>query len=333
MISAAALGGYALVLAVVVPRRLRDAAWPVQAPRLGVAAWQVVSVSMVGAPVLAGLSLAVPGSIFSHGLADLLRSCAMAVRSAYATPGGAAAAGTGIVLAGAVSSRVAYCATRALRQAARRRQAHSSALELVGRRDAALGVTVVEADGAIAYCLPGSGQIVLSTGALTALGPAELRAVLAHERAHLGGRHHLVLAGADVLAQAFPGLALFRIARDEIARLIEMLADDAAVRRQDRLTVAGALARMACAQAPAGALGAGGATALARVRRLLAPARPLGVVPSAVVGLALAALLIAPAVLAALPAAHLVGRTYCPVPMARLHAVALAASVPAGKVL
>jgi Zn-dependent protease with chaperone function len=333
VISAAALAGYALVLALVVPRRLRDAAWPVQAPRLGVAAWQVVSVSMVVAPVLAGLSLAVPASVFSHGLADLLRSCAMAVRSAYATPGGAAAAGTGIVLAGAVSSRVAYCTTRALRQAARRRQAHSWALELVGRRDAALGVTVVEADGAIAYCLPGTGRIVLSTGALTALGPAELRAVLAHERAHLGGRHHLVLAGADALAQAFPSLALFRIARDEIARLLEMLADDAAARRQDRLTVAGALARMAGAQTPSGAFGAGGSTALTRVRRLLAPARPLGVVPSAVVGLALAGLLIAPAVLAALPAAHLVGRTYCPVPMVRLHAVALAASAPAGSVL
>lgn len=333
MISAAALAGYALILALLVPRRLRDAAWPGRAPRLGVAAWQVVSVSMVVAPVLAGLSLAVPGSVFSHGLADVLRSCVMAVRSAYATPGGAAAAGTGIVLAGVVSARVAYCSTRALRQAARGRRAHSWALELVGRHDAALGVTVVEADGAIAYCLPGTGRIVLSTGALTALGPAELRAVLAHERAHLRGRHHLVLAGADALAQALPGLALFRIARDEIARLIEMLADDAAVRRQDRLTVAGALARMACAQAPAGALGAGGSTALARVRRLLAPARPLGVVPSAVVGLALAGLLIAPAVLAALPAAHLVGRTYCPVPMARPHVVALAASAPAGSVL
>jgi len=333
VISAAALGGYALILALVVPGRLRDAAWPVQAPRLGVAAWQVVSMSMAGAVVLAGLSLAVPGSVFSHGLADLLRSCVMAVRNAYATPGGAAGAGSGMVLAGVVSARVAYCCTRTLRRAARRRQAHTLALELVGRHDAALGVTVVEADGAIAYCLPGTGRIVLSTGALTALGPAELRAVLAHERAHLGGRHHLVLAGADALAQAFPRLSLFRIARDEITRLIEMLADDTAARRQDRLSVAGALARMACAQAPAGALGAGGSTALARVRRLVAPARPLGVVPSAVVGLALAGLLIAPGVLAALPAAHLVGRTYCPVPMARQDAVALTASVPAGKVL
>ncbi|MGX1956005.1 M56 family metallopeptidase [Streptomyces anulatus] len=45
-----------------------------------------------------------------------------------------------------------------------------------------------------AYALPGSpGRVMVSTALLASLEPAEHRAVFAHERAHLAGRHHRLL--------------------------------------------------------------------------------------------------------------------------------------------
>jgi hypothetical protein len=50
------------------------------------------------------------------------------------------------------------------------------------------------------YCVPSlRHRVVLTTGAVAALEPRQLRAVIAHERAHLWGRHDLVIAGALAL--------------------------------------------------------------------------------------------------------------------------------------
>ncbi len=79
----------------------------------------------------------------------------------------------------------------------RQTRAHAQAAPIVGRR---LPVTSPGGDPAVvlddprpaAYCVPGRpGTIVLTSGALAVLDPAQLAAVLAHERAHLAGRHHL----------------------------------------------------------------------------------------------------------------------------------------------
>lgn len=55
-----------------------------------------------------------------------------------------------------------------------------------------------------------------------------MAAVLAQERAHLTGRHHLVLAGAEALASASPWVPLLAGARREVTGLVEMLANDRA---------------------------------------------------------------------------------------------------------
>jgi Zn-dependent protease with chaperone function len=79
----------------------------------------------------------------------------------------------------------------------------------------------------VAYCVPGRpAAIVLSTGALALLDPAQLTAVLAHERAHLAGRHHLLISLTRVLATTFPAVPLFTRGPAEVARLAEMCADD-----------------------------------------------------------------------------------------------------------
>lgn len=300
----AVLLGWATLLAFGAPRLLRRASWTERAPRLGVLAWQAASGSLVTAVVFAGLALAVPLSVLSNGLAELLAHCAMVVRGAYRSPAGAAAAATGLLLAIGVVLRLGYVLGSQARQAARRRQAHAEALTLLGRLHPRLGALVVEHARAAAYCLPGrGGLIVVTTGALDALDDEEMQAVLEHERAHLRARHHLAVAAAAAFARAFPKVPLLSAAADDIPRLVEMAADDTASARGDRGRVAGALVALAGAGAPAGTLAAGGATALARVRRLRDPAAPL---PrgTAIAGMLTAlALLAGPAAVALAPAA------------------------------
>ena len=59
-----------------------------------------------------------------------------------------------------------------------------------------------------AYCVAGrQPTVILTTAAVQALDPGQLDAVLAHERAHLAGRHHRLLA----LTPAVLALALGRL--------------------------------------------------------------------------------------------------------------------------
>jgi Zn-dependent protease with chaperone function len=331
LIAALLLVAYTLAIAVTVPRLLQGAAWTARAPRLAIAVWQASTASAVGALVFAGLVLAVPASSLSDGLAGLLRSCEMAVRQAYTSAGGIALAGTGLVLAGSVMGRTAWCIISATASAARLRGRHRELLQLVGRPSPQLRATILDSDVAAAYCLPGrSGQVVLTAGALTALSDEQLGAVLAHERAHLSGRHHLVIAGAQGLAQAFPRVPLFRTALGEVRRLVEMLADDAAARDSGRLLVATALVVLADAVSPAAALAAGGPTALSRVRRLLAPANPLSRASTAGGFCLVAVTLVAPVIIAAAPAGAVIGMSWCSPANTGQGAEALAPSGPGG---
>jgi len=315
MIIAAVLVTYAVVLALLGPRLLRGAAWAQQAPRLAVCLWQALSLSVLGATGLAGLALAVPSVPLTTDLAEMLQACVVSLRDSYATPGGAVVAGSGLAVVAALLARVAYCAAAGLLRGARARREHALKLAILARPAPGLGAVVVAHETAAAYCLPGRNQrIVLTTAALDALGERELAAVLAHERAHLAGRHHLALAGADVLAKAFPAVPLFSVAQREIGRLLELAADDAASRRHARLSIAAALAVLAAGGGEQVGLAAGGPTALARVHRLLAPANPLGPART-MAGAALAVvLLLVPIAIATGPLLGLGHALYCPLP-------------------
>jgi beta-lactamase regulating signal transducer with metallopeptidase domain len=133
--------------------------------------------------------------------------------------------------------------------------------------------------------------------------------VLAAERAHLSGRHHLVLTFANALRDTFPVVGFFTIAARQIGDLIEVAADDAAIRREHRLTLAGALLAVASAGVPAGALGAGGTAAAQRIRRLIDPQGR----PSPTRRAFTSATLVAVSILAlTAPALALITITHCP---------------------
>ena len=81
---------------------------------------------------------------------------------------------------------------------------HAALVAATGRL-AELGVAILDHDAPTVYCLScGRNQIVVSAGALAALTPGQIHAVLAHQRAHLRCRHHMMLALATGLARAFP---------------------------------------------------------------------------------------------------------------------------------
>lgn len=293
----------AVGVAVMGPRLLGRCEWPDRSPRLGIFAWQALSGSVVGSAVLAGLALALPETPLSADLAALLTACADALRSHYATPGGAAASVAGGLLAVAVAGRVVCCLIARLMSSYQQRRRQLDALALAHHGPGDREVLIVDHPVPAAYCLSGRRErIVVTTGAVAALECDQLKAVLAHERAHLDGKHDLLLVISEALRRAFPRLRVFRDAHAAMARLVEMRADDVAARRHDRLAIATALVRMADGAAPAAALGIGGNTSVARVRRLVAPAKPLSAAGSAIAVFVALALLAAPVVAVTAPA-------------------------------
>ncbi|MFE2506897.1 M56 family metallopeptidase [Streptomyces naganishii] len=133
-------------------------------------------------------------------------------------------------------------------------------------------LAVLDDDTPVAFALPGSpGRIVVSQGMLRRLTDEERAALLAHERAHLRGRHHLFLALWRLAAAANP---LLRPLAGTGAFVLERWADEeAATRVGDRPVVAHAVGRAALAStgAPRPALAATGGEVPQRVRALLAP--------------------------------------------------------------
>lgn len=313
MIAPLALGVFALLANSLGSRLLRNARWTHRAPGLGIIVWQALMASVVLATMLAGLALALPSLPVSAGLASLIDACVSALRQQYHTPGGIGLSVAGAILAVGIVGRVSYCTTSALNKIRRDRLTQHQHLTLAARFDNTWQVSVVEHHTPAVYCIPGRrSKVVFTTGALSSLGDEEVRAVIAHEHAHLRGRHDLVLALARALRQAFPRLACMKLGQAELARLLEMRADDIALRTTDRLVMAKALVTLSNGPLPAGALGAG-SSALARLHRLVDPPRSIRWPGFLLVAAATATLLLLPLVIAAEPAAIAAAMNYCPI--------------------
>jgi Zn-dependent protease with chaperone function len=191
----------------------------------------------------------------------------------------------------------------------RARQRQRELLILLAHGDPKVpGALVVDYPAAAAYCLPGlRSAIVVSAGALELLDADELAAVLAHERAHLRERHDLVLLPFAALLRAFRWASVARQAQRAVALLIEMHADDRALRHRSAKELATALLRVGAAgagHAPSGALAAvdvADGDVTARVIRLLRPSPALCPAARLLTGLAAAGAVGIPAILLVLP--------------------------------
>lgn len=297
MIAALVVFGYAVLVAWLLPAVLTPLTESGSGARLGIAVWLTGMTSvLVSAGVAVALLIrsAVTGwSRFAEALCRSVAgtSCTPVVyRSALYELGLAAAA----LIATVAGLMLTWRYGRRVQQARRSTRAHAEAARITGRPDisgmpeAATGVVVLDASRPAAYCVPGRpGTIVVTSGALAVLAPRQLGAVLAHERAHLSGRHHLLTGLTRCLAAVFPPVPMFRQGSTEVSRLAEMSADDAAARRAGRRPLIEALLAIGTGAAVAGEPGAGqpgagepgvalaaaGYAVAARVHRLLDPPR------------------------------------------------------------
>lgn len=302
MIAALVLAGYAVLVAAAAPRLLARAAWPHRAPVAAVTLWLALAFSFVAAVLLALVHLAVPIDS-GHGPFGWLSVCGSTLVAHMHSPPSAAAAAFGLSAAAVVLARLLATTVSSIVGAARKRGEHARLLALVACRDQALGVLVLDHGTPAVYCLPGRcPRIVVTSGAMEALTEPQLAAVIAHERAHIAGRHHILIALAEAFDRAFPRLPLARTARAEVELLVEMLADDRAADRHDRHLLATALYEVAAGGAPRPALAAGGPSALARMRRLLRPAETLGLAGRFGAASLSSAAIVLPALLTCVPA-------------------------------
>lgn len=256
-----------MVLAVFAPR-----AAPRLAPRP--AAWSLASAAVVASLGWLGslALLAFAGLVQIPEVAEEGQWSVAAVRASdpvYLTVAGAAALALLASLTG-----LTVAATRQLRHL---RWARRECRLLPGDTELA----VLDMELPEAFALPGApGRIVVSRGMLRCLGDREREALLAHERAHLRGRHHLFQTLWRLSAAVNP---LLRPLSSAGGFALERWADEeAAVRVGDRTVVAHAVGRAALATSAnrsRPALAATGGAVPQRVRALLAPPPPRRALP------------------------------------------------------
>ena len=294
--SALAFTIVALVLSGPVPAMLARASWPIRAPRAAIVLWQSIALAAVLSAFSAGIAIA--SRLFVLGPDGRPTATITSEIDVLGWPLWAAYV---IVFAITlvIGARLTYAVLQVAIATRRRRAHHRMVVDLVGKSQGN-HLRILDVAQPLAYCLPGvRSRVVVSEGALNALGDNEMAAILTHERAHLRARHDLVLEMFTAVHAAFPRFVRSGNALDAVRLLIEMLADDAAVRAAGPTPLARALVACASGRTPPGALAAGGPTTVLRLRRL--GGRPNSRAVAATAYLAAAAVLALPTLALAVP--------------------------------
>jgi Zn-dependent protease with chaperone function len=305
-VSALAFTILAVLLAGPTPALLARATWPLRAPRAAMVLWQAIALAAVLSSFSAGIAIASrllmpgPDGRPTAGILDAEVRLGWPLWAAYLAV---------FALTVLVGARLTVAVVRGAIATRRRRAHHRMVVDLVGvGRDTALvqpctrtrDLRVLDVAQPLAYCLPGvRSRVVVSEGTLSTLADSEVAAILSHERAHLRARHDLVLEAFTAVHAAFPRLMRSTNALGAVQLLVELLADDVAVRATGRTPLARALVACASGRAPSGALAAGGTSTVLRVRRL--SGRGNSAVLSAMAYLAAAAVLVVPTIALAVP--------------------------------
>lgn len=248
----------AIALAWPVPILLSRARWPARSPFTAMLLWQAIALagglSMIGAMLVYGLE-----PLGDNLLSGLSALAAMVLHNAPTTELGFWHI-FALSAAALLTAHLVFTLLLTYYRIERQRRRHRELLALLASPSADGPRTVVIShDSPVAYCLPGGARsvTVLSDGLMSALEPAELRAVLNHENAHLNQRHHLLLWAFAAWRQALPWLPTTRLAQEAVNSLIEMLADDVALKTESKATLIKAIAIVASGPAPAPNAGSG----------------------------------------------------------------------------
>ncbi|OBG18294.1 M56 family metallopeptidase [Mycobacterium sp. 852002-51057_SCH5723018] len=304
--SALAFTLLAVLLVGPAPALLARATWPLRAPRAAMVLWQAVALAAVLSAFSAGIAIAsrllMPGPD-GRPTASIIGAAGRLgwpLWTAYITV---------FALTVLVGARLMVAVMRVAIANRRRRAHHRMVVDLVGVGHGAAAarpcgrtrdLRILDVPQPLAYCLPGvRSRVVVSEGTLTTLTGDEVTAILTHERAHLRARHDLVLEAFTAVHAAFPRLVRSVNALRAVQLLVELLADDAAVRATGRTPLARALVACASGRPPSGALAAGGPSTVVRVRRLSGRGNSLAL--SAAAYLAAAAVFVVPTIALAVP--------------------------------
>ncbi len=305
--SALAFTIVALLLSGPVPAMLARAWWPMRAPRAAVVLWQSIALAAVLSAFSAGIAIAC--RLFAPGPDG--RPTATSVTTEIAALGWPLWVTYVLVfvLTLVIGARLMTAVLQVAIATRRRRAHHRMMVDLLDMSHDSLppqvclhasGLRILDVKQPLAYCLPGvRSRVVVSEGTLKTLSDSEIAAILTHERAHLRARHDLVLEMFTAVHAAFPRFVRSANALNAVRLLIELLADDAAVRAAGPTSLARALVACAAGRTPSGALAAGGPTTVLRVRRL--GGRPNSRALAACAYLAAAAVLVLPTVALAVP--------------------------------
>ncbi|WP_018639016.1 M56 family metallopeptidase [Parafrankia elaeagni] len=291
MTTAVLLALFACALAWPVPRLLASARWPYRCPRAAIVLWQAVGLAGGVSALLAAIAFTV--APLSQGIPSAVADHAANLAAGEPLVGLGRTNLLGLAIAAALAARLFGVLCVSTAATLRDRHRHRHLVDLAGHRHRRHGTRPTPRDRAgeddqpaegcrlcehrertgarlrildhplaVAYCVPGvrHARVVVSEGLLRTLTPEELDAVLAHEEAHVNGRHDLVIQPFVAWERTFPFLRPAREATAAVSLLVEMLADDAAARRTSGRTLARALARLGVTRAPvpSGALGVTG---------------------------------------------------------------------------
>jgi Zn-dependent protease with chaperone function len=305
-VSALAFTIVALLLSGPVPAVLARATWPMRAPRAAIVLWQSIALAAVLSAFSAGIAIA--SRLFAPGpdgrptttITSEIAALGWAVWLAYVFV---------FAITLVIGARLVIAVLQVAIATRRRRAHHRMMVDLLDMSHESVppqvcapasGLRILDVKQPLAYCLPGvRSRVVVSEGTLKTLSDSEIAAILTHERAHLRARHDLVLEMFTAVHAAFPRFVRSGNALDAVRLLIEMLADDAAVRAAGPTPLARALVACASGRTPSGALAAGGPTTVLRVRRL--GGRPNSRAVAATAYLAAAAVLVVPTLALAVP--------------------------------
>jgi Zn-dependent protease with chaperone function len=278
--TAVSLAVLAVLLAWPVPALLARARWTRRDPLVALVCWQAVGLA-------GGLSMI--GALLVHGLAPWGASLPEAAWSVVTLhPARDAVRGdhwVALTLAAVLAFELVGVLGLSWVRTTRTRRRHRDLLELLVLPSAELPDTrLLEHPAPVAFCIPGARPLlVLSSGMVAELDDGQLAAVVAHERAHLKERHHLLLLPFVAWAAALPVLPAAARAHAAVRELVEMRADDVALtslsgpgsRRTLARAIVAAAGGAGGAGVPDGALAVSGSATGIRVVRLLEPPRPL----------------------------------------------------------
>ncbi len=247
----------AALISMATPRMLGPLAATSVPPGVLLAAWlgSIAGALFFGASAV--VTLAWPDHAPAETAVEAVVRCLSAVSHAMQPWITETLAATGALALLTITVRAVILGRRYTREQTRLLDYHRDVVSIVAHsRDD--GVMWLAHPMPMAYSVAGRPGFVVATDGLSqCLSGSERDAVLAHERAHLRGSHHLIVTTCDILAAVLPAVPLFAAAPAAVKTLVELTADQHAARATSTATVCSALTVVSASTLPqpAGTLG------------------------------------------------------------------------------